>query len=109
MEDKREESTTQPVKPGEAVSVDQTMSPTAGLVAQTSGFTTKKRHKHAAVFVDHASGFGHTHIQKSPEITILGGDTQAKLAFEKVAASHGVAEGAKLPSQQRSVHVQEMD
>ena len=72
---------------GQVVAVDQMTSPTAGLVAQMAGFITKKRYKYATVFVDQATGFGYVHIQKSPsaEETL-----EAKVAFEKMAAAHGV-------------------
>ncbi len=75
------------LNPGDVVSVDQMTSPTAGLIAQMAGFLTKKRYKYATVFVDHASGFGYVYIQKtaSAEETL-----EAKAAFEKMAATHGV-------------------
>ena len=38
-----------PKNPGDVVSVDQMTSPTAGLIAQMSGFLTKKRYKYATV------------------------------------------------------------
>lgn len=76
-----------PKAPGEVIAVDQMTSPTAGLIAQMAGFITKKRYKYATVFVDHATGFGYVHIQKtqSAEETL-----EAKVAFEKMAAAHGV-------------------
>ena len=74
-------------KPGDVVSVDQMTSPTPGLIAQMAGFLTKKRYKHATMFVDQASGFGYVYLQKttSAEETL-----EAKTAFEKAAAAHGV-------------------
>ena len=43
------------LKPGEAISVDQMVSPVPGLIAQMVGFLTKQRYKYATVFVDQAS------------------------------------------------------
>ena len=73
--------------PGQVVCVDQLTSPTAGLVAQMSGFITGKRYRHATVFVDHATDCGYVHIQKS---TSAEETIEAKVAFEKWAAAHGV-------------------
>ena len=65
------------------MSVDQMTSPTAGLIAQMAGFLTRKRYKHATVFVDQASGFGYVHLQKS---TSAEETLEAKAAFEKTAS-----------------------
>jgi len=74
-------------KPGECVSVDMMTSPTPGLVAQMSGKPTCKRYKHAAVYVDQATGLGFTWLQKSVDIE----DTmEGKLAFEQFCQSHGI-------------------
>ena len=73
--------------PGEVVAVDQMKSSTPGLVAQMAGFLTFKRYHYVTVFVDHKTGYGYTHLQKtqSAEETV-----EAKIAFEAVAAKHGV-------------------
>jgi len=74
-------------RPGRVVSVDQMKSNIPGLIAQLAGWITKQRYHHATVFVDHYSGFGYVHLQKtaSAEETI-----QAKEAFERKAATYGV-------------------
>ena len=74
-------------RPGQVVGVDHMVSPTPGLIAQMAGFITKKRYKYATVFVDHATGYGYTHVQRtqSAEETL-----EAKTAFERHAAIHGV-------------------
>ena len=73
--------------PGHKVAIDQMKSPTAGLIAQMSGFIMKKQHRHATVFVDVVTGCGFACMQKtqSAEETL-----EAKKAFEKHSASHGV-------------------
>ena len=55
-------------------------SPTPGLVAQMSGGVTHKRYRYAAVYVDHHSGYGYVHLQKTQtaEETLEG-----KAAFER--------------------------
>lgn len=74
-------------KPGDCVSVDQLESSTPGLIAQMKGKPTVKRYKVATVFVDHFSRLSYLHLQKttSAEETV-----EAKDAFERFAASHGV-------------------
>lgn len=74
-------------KPGEVVSVDQLVSPTPGLVAQISGFLTRKRYKYATVFVDQCTGYGYAHLQKSDsaEETL-----EAKTAWEKLLQTQGI-------------------
>jgi hypothetical protein len=52
-------------KPGDVVSVDMMHSPTPGLVAQMTGGVTHKHHRYAAVYVDHYSGYGDVHLQKT--------------------------------------------
>ena len=76
-----------PTKPGQVVSVDQLVSPTPGLIAQMSGFLTKKRYRYATVYVDQFSSLGYVHLQKtaSAEDTLEG-----KKAFERYAMTHGV-------------------
>ena len=62
------------IEPGEVVSVDQLVSPTAGLIAQMTGFITNKRYKYATVFVDQATKLGYIYLQKtaSAEETLIG-------------------------------------
>jgi hypothetical protein len=76
-----------PTTPGKVVSVDQMVSPTPGLVAQTSGKHTLARYKYATVFVDHASDLSFVHLQKtaSSDETV-----EAKEHFERYARQHGV-------------------
>ena len=74
-------------KPGQVVSVNMMQTNVPGLIAQSSGFLTKERYKVATVFVDHYSGFSYTHYQKSTDVKET---LEAKEAFERLAASHGV-------------------
>jgi len=76
-----------PTIPGEVVSVDQMKSPTAGLVAQLAGGITNKRYIYATIFVDHATGFGYVHLQKTQSAKET---LEAKQAFERYAAACGV-------------------
>jgi hypothetical protein len=73
--------------PGQIVSVDQSVSPTVGLIPKMTGRLTTKRYKYATVFVDQFSGFSFVYLQKTAEVdeTIL-----AKKAFEETARQHGV-------------------
>jgi len=73
--------------PGAVVSVDMMTSPTPGLVAQMTGKPTHLRYRHAAVYVDQATGLGFVWLQKSidAEETIIG-----KKAFENFCLTHGV-------------------
>lgn len=73
--------------PGECVSVDQIESFNPGLIAQVKGIPTKERYTCATVFVDHYSGFGYVHCQRS---TDADETIQAKEAFERFAWRHGV-------------------
>jgi hypothetical protein len=57
------------LKPGDVVSVDQLISKTPGLVAQTTGNLMNKRHFVATIFVDHASGLDYVHTQDPPPPT----------------------------------------
>ena len=72
---------------GQCVSVDQIESFTPGLIAQMKGTPTRDRYRCATVFVDHKSGLGYVHLQRS-----TGADEtiQAKEAFERYALQHGV-------------------
>lgn len=73
--------------PGQVVSVDQLVSPTAGFVPTHRGKPTTQRYIGATVFVDHFSDFTYVHL-----MTKMDGDAtvEAKLAFERVLNSHGV-------------------
>jgi hypothetical protein len=51
-------------------------SPTLGLVAQMSGWLTNKCYGYEAVFVDHCSGDGFIHLQKTQS-------AEGKAAFER--------------------------
>jgi hypothetical protein len=73
--------------PGECVSVDQMESTQAGFVAQLKGRLTTKRYKAATIFVDHFSRLRYVHIMSS----LTSKETvEAKQAFERFAADHGV-------------------
>jgi hypothetical protein len=74
-------------KPGDCASVDQLESSTPGIIAQLKGTPTTKRYKAETTFVDHCSGLGYVHLQKS---TSALETVEAKDAFERCAASHGV-------------------
>jgi hypothetical protein len=73
--------------PGQIVSVDQLISSTPGLIAQLKGILTKKRYTVATVFVDQYSGLSYVHLQTS---TTAIETLEAKRAFERYAAKHGV-------------------
>jgi hypothetical protein len=76
-----------PTRPGEIVSIDQMISPTAGLVAQNTGILTKDRYKVATVFIDQATDFSYVAIQKtSSAIETL----KAKMMFERAATDQGI-------------------
>ena len=74
--------------PGQCVSVDQLQSTQAGFFAQLKGHLTTKRYTAATIFVDHFSRLRYIHLMTAmtSEETI-----QAKQAFERFAADHGVA------------------
>ena len=80
-------SPNKPTKPGQVVSVDQLVSPTPGLIAQMTGFLTKKRYKYATVFVDQYSGLGYVYLQREAS---LEETLEAKRAFERYAHSMGI-------------------
>ena len=84
---KSRQQVTTNLQPGDVVSVDQMVSPTAGFIAQMTGILTTKRYKYATVYVDQASRLGYTFIQKTAtaEETIKG-----KIAFELYSLSQGV-------------------
>jgi hypothetical protein len=72
---------------GGVVSVDQLESPVAGFVGNQKGRPTTQRYRGATVFADHWSGLSYVHL-----MTSLNGDEtiEAKQAFERFAAAHGV-------------------
>ena len=73
--------------PGDVISVDQMVSPTPGLIAQITGILTTKRYKYATVYVDQATRFGYTHLQK----TATADETiEGKVAFEKILMDRGI-------------------
>ncbi|MEM7283838.1 MAG: reverse transcriptase domain-containing protein, partial [Pseudomonadota bacterium] len=74
-------------KPGQVISVDQLVSPTAGFVPTHRDKPTRTRYTGATVFVDHFSDFTYVHL-----MTKMNADTtvKAKSAFERLASSHGV-------------------
>ena len=78
---------TKNLQPGEVVSMDQMVSPTAGLVAQMTGILTNKRYQYATVYVDQATRLGYVYLQKSAtaEETIKG-----KIAFELFCLKQGI-------------------
>ena len=73
--------------PGECVSVDQLISGTPGLVAQTTGKLTTSRYSVATIFVDHYSDLDYVHVQES---TSASDTIEAKMAFEKFSKDRGV-------------------
>ena len=76
-----------PTRPGQIVSVDQLVSPTAGFIAQLTGRLTLKRYMYATVYVDHYSRYSYVYLQKTStaEETIEG-----KKAFEQHMKQMGV-------------------
>jgi hypothetical protein len=74
-------------KPGDVVSVDQLISKTPGLVAQSTGILMKRRHSVATIFVDQASGIDIVYPQES---TSAKDTLAAKQAFERFAKQHNV-------------------
>lgn len=73
--------------PGQVISIDQLVSPTEGFVPTHRGTPTTQRYIGATVFVDHFSDYTYVHLmtKMDAEATV-----EAKLAFERIAASHGV-------------------
>jgi hypothetical protein len=76
-----------PTRPGEVISIDQMISPTAGLVAQNTGTLTKARYKVATVFIDHATDYSYVAIQKS---TSAEETLKSKMLFERNAYDQGI-------------------
>ena len=73
--------------PGQCVSVDQMISKTPGYIAHLRGTPTRDRYRVATVFVDHFSGVGYVHLQRS---TSAKDTIEAKERFEAWADTHGV-------------------
>ena len=74
--------------PGQAVSVDQLVGYTPGLIPTHRGLPTNKRYSGATIFVDHASDFTYVHLMEGTpdaEKTV-----EAAQVFDKIAKSHGV-------------------
>jgi Reverse transcriptase (RNA-dependent DNA polymerase) len=76
-----------PTRPGEVISIDQMISPTAGLVAQNTGALTKARYKVATVFIDHATDYSYVSIQKS---TSAEETIKSKMVFERNVYDQGI-------------------
>jgi hypothetical protein len=74
-------------KPGECVSMDHLMSSTPGLIGQGVGKLTTNRYTCATVFVDHYTGLDFVYPQES---TTALETIDAKRAFERFAAQHGI-------------------
>ena len=55
-------------------------SPTPGLIAQMKGGLTNKHYRYAAVYVDHYSGAGYVHLQKTQSAEEI---LEGKAAFER--------------------------
>ena len=74
-------------RPGKGTSADQLISAQPGLVPRISGKHTRQRITAATCFLDHYSDFSYTHLCTSAtqEATL-----EAKAAYKKLAASHGV-------------------
>ena len=68
--------------------MDQLVSPTPGLIAQITGFITKKRYRYATVYVDQATGLDYVYLQKEASVEE---PLASKTAFERFANNRGVA------------------
>ncbi len=79
--------TSNSLRAGQGISINQLESSTPGLIAQIKGWLTKKRYKVATIFVDHFSGSFYTHLQKSTNADEF---LEAKLAFERYASKFKV-------------------
>jgi len=73
--------------PGEVVSVDEMISPTPGLLVQTTGRPAKERYNYTTVYVDTYYGYPYTHMQKTQYITET---IEGKHAFEAYCKHHRV-------------------
>ena len=67
--------------------MDQLVSAQPGLVPRISGRHTKQRIQAVTVFLEHYSDFSYTYLCTT---TSQEGTLEAKAAYEKLAASHGV-------------------
>ena len=76
-----------PARPGDVVSVDQSIAGIPGLIAQLAGFLTRARYAVVTVFVDHFSNLSYVHLQRN---TSVEETLKAKEAFERYAAERGV-------------------
>ncbi len=90
---KGQRDSTQPVfaatKPGECVSVDHMQSTEPGFYGQSKGTLTKTPYPNATIFVDHYSRLKFVYLMTS---NLTGKETvNAKRAFERFAAEHGVS------------------
>ena len=75
-------------KPGECVSVDHMQSTEPGFYGQAKGILTKTRYRNATIFVDHFSRLKFVYLMTS---NLTSQETvEAKRAFERFAAEHGV-------------------
>jgi hypothetical protein len=89
---KGQRDSTQPVfattKPGECVSVNHMQSTELGFYGQSKGTLTKTRYRNATIFVDHYSRLKFVYLMTS---NLTGKEiVDAKRAFERFAAEHGV-------------------
>jgi hypothetical protein len=75
------------IKPGSVISGDHLEAGTTGLIHQTKGRRTKKRHKVATIWVDHFSDFISVHTQESTEAEQT---VKAKLELETFAKRFNV-------------------
>jgi hypothetical protein len=75
--------------PGQIVSIDQLVSRTPGFIPTHRGIPTTKRYCGATIFVDHFSNFTYTHLMSGTSMNAEE-TVEAKLAFERIASSHGV-------------------
>jgi hypothetical protein len=73
--------------PGQVISVDQLVSPTAGFVPTHRGRPSLVRYIGATVFVDHFSDFTYVHLMTEMDAAAT---VAAKQAFERILHSHGV-------------------
>ena len=73
--------------PGKCVSVDQLISATPGLIAQTTGWLANSQYKVATIFVYHYSDLDFTYVQ---ETTSAEDTIKAKQAFEEFSKQRGV-------------------
>ncbi len=85
--EKKYESMDHTLNPGDKVAVDQLVSRTPNLIAQMTGRLTTKRYKYTTIYVDIASRYGYTHLQKSADAEET---VQGKYIFEAHMASIGV-------------------